>query len=297
MAIGLITALTAGGIRVPEDVKVIAYDGTQDGFVGEVPLTSYIPRISMVAQRAINHVRKTIEPEAVVYPAEDQDTARFSIGESCGCPCNYKEFRNRIRSSLLLENRDFSRTDIRNNADLWNFMQSYMIEGLTTVQDLDECLHKVSEYLYLINPFDEFYLCMRPDWENRHNDSYPSFPPRMRCVLYSNDNEPSAVSYSNMLLSTGSDHEFDTASMLPALDLAHRCGAYYFMPLHYGNDMLGYSVIKSSYEKQVIPTSVHRNFMRNLNNSMRTVQAQTQLKRFSYFDSFTGMLNRRGMEL
>ena len=294
MALGLINTLSAGGIRVPEDVKVIAYDGSAEAMLNDISLTSYIPRSALLAQQIINRVRAVIEPGAPISPAVDAEKELFSPGVSCGCEVDGRERYRSAKSHLLYENRDFARADIHNREDLWGFLQSYMYENLTAAADPEDCLHKLSGYLYLLRPYSEFSLMLRQDWEQEQRAFVPGYPARVTRVLWhrwtGDENGEGRVDLSDAEV-------FDTALILPELHRDHEPQVIYLAPVHFNQDTTGYAALCMRYALQPLITPVFRNWMRAMNNALQIARVQRRLRFYSYHDMSTGLFNRRGMEV
>lgn len=80
IAMGLLTALRQGGVRVPEDVAIIGFDGTT--------AVDYVwPRITTVVQpreqMAETAIRALLEPDTV--PRYVEFATQLRVRESCGC--------------------------------------------------------------------------------------------------------------------------------------------------------------------------------------------------------------------
>ena len=83
MAIGAIHAIRSAGLKCPEDVAIVSFDGL-------IPPDQTVPRLTSVAQpvrevgeRAVRLLQSVIEgtvttPESVIYPTE------LVVRESCG---------------------------------------------------------------------------------------------------------------------------------------------------------------------------------------------------------------------
>ena len=79
-AVGLLRAAHELGIRVPEDLAVVAYDGTEEAEFSWPPLTCAQQRVGEIAESA---VRVIVEREPASHRVFDVDLA---LRRSCGCP-------------------------------------------------------------------------------------------------------------------------------------------------------------------------------------------------------------------
>lgn len=79
-AIGILRALHESGLRVPEDVAVVAFDGTPETEYTWPPLTVVRQPLELVAQEAVRRLIEGEEAvEAVALPTE------LILRRSCGC--------------------------------------------------------------------------------------------------------------------------------------------------------------------------------------------------------------------
>ncbi|MFC7622429.1 LacI family DNA-binding transcriptional regulator [Microlunatus sp. GCM10028923] len=83
-AIGAIAACAEAGLRVPDDLAVVAFDGTEAGRYGQPPLTSVDQDVAALARTALETLvglsrrEHTEAVHRVLRP-------RLRIGRSCGC--------------------------------------------------------------------------------------------------------------------------------------------------------------------------------------------------------------------
>lgn len=80
-SLGLLTACRQTGIRVPEDLAVISFDGTADAVYSDPPLTAVEQPVARIAEAALQAVlgegpATTVGPPIPVY---------LVIRDSCGC--------------------------------------------------------------------------------------------------------------------------------------------------------------------------------------------------------------------
>ncbi|XXX76820.1 substrate-binding domain-containing protein [Sorangium sp. So ce134] len=83
-ALGMISALTAAGVRIPEDLAVVGFDDVVEAQSADPPLTTVRQRFEMMGSAACELVLSMIAGEA--FPAEGVRTANVLIQRSsCGC--------------------------------------------------------------------------------------------------------------------------------------------------------------------------------------------------------------------
>lgn len=297
MAIGLTNALIEGGISVPEQVIVTGFDATQEALINDCSITTYAPDNFKLAVDAIDHIRSVIEPFAPVLPYEDNNEDNLFIGLSCGCQVDYRHILQRLNSSLFKMNRDFGDDTVHNNQDLSGLFESYMLEALTESKSPDECLCNIDQQVYLIYPIDHFYLCLRPNWLDTNFMQKDGYPRKMRCTIHAVSAELQQRGDVNYFHTDDDRMLFDTKLMLPALyEERDNSNVFYFVPVHFQQNTLGYAVLQCDSCKNIKLGSVFRNWMRNVNNALEMARVNNRLVDDSEIDKMTGLKNRRGME-
>jgi len=85
MAIGVIRALTAAGVRVPEDVAVVGFDDIYPGALWEPPLTTVRQPMRALGERASSRLFERIADPSLPTMLEVLPT-ELVVRASCGCP-------------------------------------------------------------------------------------------------------------------------------------------------------------------------------------------------------------------
>ncbi len=80
LAVGLLRAARELGLRVPEDVAVVSFDGTKESPFAAPPLTVVRQDIEAMAEKAVALLLDH-EPE----PSHHNFPTRLVIRQSCGC--------------------------------------------------------------------------------------------------------------------------------------------------------------------------------------------------------------------
>ena len=298
MAIGLVNKLVRGGIKVPEQVIVTGFDATQEALTNWPSIASYTPNVSGMAAEAINKVRSIIEPDKPILPIFNNGKTGFCEGLSCGCKENISVYKKLLNESVYRSNRNFGDPNIKNNEDIGTLLESYMFENLTLAKSPLECLKRIYMNTYLLDPYEHFYLCLRPDWLDTEHTCTEGYPDKMRCVIHAislNSHE-----YDEKRIACRNDDSmlFDTSLMLPQLwEDGKNAGVYYFAPIHFADNTLGYGVFNCELKEKIKPTGVYRNWIRNVNNALEMVRVQNRLMGYSVSDSMTKLNNRRGLEI
>ncbi|MGN1089053.1 MAG: diguanylate cyclase domain-containing protein [Huintestinicola sp.] len=294
MAIGLANKLIKCGIRVPEDVIVTGYDGTAEAAINTPSISSYIPDISLTVSKAVNYLRSIIEPDEEIYPAECTEANGMRICSSCGCPENIRYVKKRLNDSLFSQTFFYSNSEYASNMDIGRILDSYMFEELTSASDVDSFLHRLLSSLYLVRPYNEFFLCLNEQWLNTDVKIEKGYSKLMRLTAYCDydDGERSEVNGEN-----ASEGEFEVNTMLPTLDEEReKASVFYFVPVHFGAESLGYVALRCDIDEKRKIGLVFKNWMRNLNSAIEVIRVRRSLLAFSQRDAMTGLYNRRGME-
>lgn len=229
MAIGVAQVLAQNGIGIPEDVAVIGFDSVEEGRMSPKALTSaYIPAQS-TGRHAANSIKDLMNGQDIKDP--ETEVAMF-IGDSCGC-CVDKGF-------YTLKPRESWETIL--SEDGFYSLHNTMQEDFLKQTDLQGTLDCIYEHLRQIKGFESFHLCLADQWktpqyltEGRLLDH--GYTDRMLHALsiYSDDKIENKISL---------QESFDTSEMLPELYMSHPGPrAYFFTPLYYESNCLGYAVI------------------------------------------------------
>ena len=83
MALGILKELHNLGIKIPDDVKIIGFDDTEEGRYGEIPLTTVKQPFYDMGKLAVKNLLSIMNneklPEKTIFPT------RFIRRQSCGC--------------------------------------------------------------------------------------------------------------------------------------------------------------------------------------------------------------------
>lgn len=298
MAIGLVNSLVRSGVKVPEEIIVTGFDASQEALTNWPSVASYVPDVSNMAARAVNKIRSIIEPDLPVLPTVNYGKIGFCTGLSCGCNENIAVYKKHLIESVYRSNRNFGDPNIKNNEDIGTLLESYMFENLTLAKSPLECLKRIYMNTYLLEPYNHLFLCLRPDWLDTEHTLEEGYPKEMRCAIHAiSVNSPE---YDENRITCRDDDKllFDTSLMLPQLwQDREEASVYYFAPLHFADNTLGYVALNCKLKDKIKPTGVYRNWIRNVNNALEMIRVQNKLMGYSVLDSMTKLNNRRGMEI
>ena len=296
MAMGLANRLHKAGIKVPEQVIVTGYDATQDAVVNEIPITSFVPDVSGSAEEAVNLIRQKIDPDLPVLPTDPISDNGLRIGCSCGCQTDIDYIRANFQHTLYKVSHDYTDGFTSDIADMSTVIESYMLEKMTQTKSPDESLDAIYQLTYLLKPYRNFYLVLRPDWLNTYHTLRNGYPDTVRTVIHSIPEGEDSEDPENFHRDEPS-HDFPTTKLLPSLCAKRAKPAiFYFAPVHFQEDTLGYCVLQCDLSDRVRLTPVFRFWVRNVNNALEIIRVQHRLLGYSLYDSMTGLHNRRGMD-
>ena len=290
MAIGLVDRLVKLGIRVPEDVLVISFDSSDEGAVNQKTISSYEPSDQEMGANAVDYLRSIIEPGEALLPFHHEVSAQFHAGASCGCMTDPSYAMKHFRDSLYISSYNQLDEEQNDRVGIGTFMEGYVMEGFTASGSAEECFRNICSYADLLKPCRNFYLCLKPDWQNIDDMRYEGYPEMMQvCVARSMTEGKSFYGEENAV-------SFQTEAMLPFLDTGdEQPSVFYFSPVHFDGVLLGYAVLQRALHGHPMINVVYRNWLRYLNNALEMTRIRERLQSISVRDEMTGAYNRRGM--
>ncbi len=297
-AIGLTNRLINHGIMVPEQVVVTGYDSTSESVINTTSITTYLPPTSRMAAEAVNMIRSIIDPDLPICTTDISDNSGIIIGESCGCRINSSVQKSILKSSLYNTNRNFNDEAIQNVNELSTLHENFMLENISKAETPIECIKLIHMNTYLIEPYDHFYLCLRPDWLDTDVALKEGYPKQMRCVTHSAPIKAQEMYNIGVHCRNDDRDNFDTSIMLPAMrEQTEKPSIFFFVPCHFSDNTLGYAVYNCALERRAQLTITFQMWMRNVNTALEMVRTRNKLISSSLIDSMTKLNNRRGMTM
>ena len=297
MAIGLVQRLAEHGIRVPEDIIVTGYNACKEAILSTPPITSYKNSECLTGAAAVNKLRQMMEPDAPEISVTVESRCHICIGGTCGCKEDRAYTRGRLSEFLFLNEQNYNENGGLKGVDIGMLLESYTSEILTNTGNVEECIDKIYESLYLIKPYEWFYLCLSDEWLNSEKDMIKGYPEKMNKVIIS-DMAKSTHGYINHVF-VGPERKivFDSEKMLPELETDFgKPQVFFFMPIHFNERTLGYAVLQNDLSQKVLPGLMFKNYLRYLNNALEMTRTRNRITDMSEHDLLTGLYNRRGMK-
>ncbi len=296
MAIAAMNALTAHGVRVPEDVSVSGFDYIYNARNYSPALTSVqrpLERAGQLAcQKILNHIRGVEQERYTVLETH------CCFSQSCGCNETHimptDEFKKQNFSVLESFSNDVT-------------MVSKMATALAECDNLEECNVMLQRYIPAIS-CKEFYLCLCDSWkqdimmdETEENFLMHILSPDDYIVSGFGEYIQVPFAYKNGEFIQVPD--FHVSEMLPGLfDKHNDPGNYYFVPLHFRERCMGYAVIKDSE----FPTSskLFHTTIVNIANALESVRkiicldrVTQKLNKLYTIDPLANINNRNGFRI
>ncbi|MCR4900693.1 MAG: GGDEF domain-containing protein [Treponema sp.] len=298
MAIGLTNTLIKGGIKVPEQVIITGFDGTAEASLNNPPLTSYQPHTFKTAVNAVNVLHKELEPKAKEVLKKAPNDNYICIGSTCGCPEDESYTRSRIRKNQYMLQQNFNDKKIWKGIGIGTLFESYTNEILTGTSSTAECLLKIYESKYLIQPYEYVYFCFNQNWIDPDQDFEDGYSPMMNMGIFADRLKQFPGDENHIFYGPGHEKLFPVSQMLPDFALKTKFSSpqvFYFVPVHFNTISLGYCVLQNNLTEDYIPALVFRNYIRMINNALEMTRTRNKIISISEHDIMTNLLNRRGL--
>jgi len=298
MAIGLINRLIQNNIRVPEDVIVTGFGAVREAALNTPPVTSCVPFQADTGKKAVDYIHNIFEGKNKTGKEEDKPgKTEIKFGMTCGCKEDFSYTRSYIQNEGRSLKYNYADNNIWNNIDLTMLQESYMAENLTAAVNPKQCIEKIYESKYLIKPYKRFYICLNEDWLKPDLNLVNGYKKNMLLTISAEAGSKYHGYTHHVFFGDGNEIKFPSKKMIPALQEEFSSPqVFYFTPLHFGNECLGYSVLQNNLDEPGIIGEVYRNYLRNINNALEMTRTKNSATYLSEHDSMTQLRNRRGME-
>lgn len=278
MALSVIDELYERGIRVPDDVIVVGYDGVDEGIVYSPSLTSVNVDFKYMAHEAVNVVDRHQDDERVedVYvPLHVQER------ESCGC---LEPGHSSTLAQRCLRHKAASRKE---NLEMQFSFMAIDFSEVSTIKQMHEV---ISKYIYNIDDFKDYFICLHEDIEDH----------RLESRGYS-DEMHVRMGMKERLDMGEVDIPFKKNLLLPEEMCSDEPQSFFFYPLHYQAQTYGYEVYSFlnndncgvAYVRWNIAVS---NAIHNILSQKKMNDLIEELENMYIQDVLTGLYNRRGFE-
>lgn len=289
MALSLMSALSAHGYKIPDDIKVSGFDDTFSARNFPIELTSVerpLKKSGMLACRMlINHLSGIAQTRSEILDMHPHFT------ESCGC-INDSHYLNDLKS---FKNMNYSAFQKAGKTSEFLSKLNQLSCHLVECDSLSEFSHSLRPFIHEIAA-EEFYLCICSDW-NIETSSYRKKSNSFTVKGYTNDILV-PVAFRNGKFSELPS--FISSEILPGMfKKANHGKMYYFVPIHFRERCLGYMVILNS--KFPLQSAIFQTWCITISNMLENVRkiisldiAVQKLNKLYTVDTLTGIYNRNG---
>ncbi len=279
MAMAVIDELFSRGIAVPEDILVTGYDGMEEGAFNNPSLTSVNVDFAKMAEDAVDIICQHQEDNSEVETR--YASTSVVVRESCGCE---GEGNIQIAKQRSMNHKTLS---LRENLEM---QFSFMTIDFSNMDDLNEMHNVIREYIYNIEDFRNYFLCLRDDIESGI-DKMNGYTDKMHVRVAFQERDDLGIV----------DYEYDLKNLLPKemADDSPQC--FFFFPLHFLDRTFGYEAYnyltfqscRESYVRWNIGVS---NAIQSILEQRKVKNLISELENMYIQDVLTGLYNRRGFE-
>lgn len=278
MAMAVIDELYERGVRVPQDILVTGYDGAEEGVVFSPSLTSVEIDFGEMAFEAVDLIDRHQEDS-------EQENIYLSTKvvprESCGCAD--KGHVVTYTQRCLAHKR-------RNRQENLEMQFSFMSIDFHDVAAIDKMHDVISRYIYNIEDFENYFICLRDDIESG-KEEFHGYTDTMHV----------RVGIKNRQDMCSIDIPFGRDLFLPEEVTGQEPQCYFFYPLHFQDSYFGYEAYSfrnnnrcgEAYVRWSISVS---NAIRNILTQKKMNDLISELQNMYIQDVLTGLYNRRGFE-
>ncbi|MBR6385427.1 MAG: GGDEF domain-containing protein [Ruminococcus sp.] len=287
MAISLCNTLIDGGVNVPEDILVSGYDGSRDAMENIPSITTICPENGSLGARAVLRLHKMITGED--GEAVDMPRGGLVLAGSCGCSDGF---------NYVIKQREGYKVITDQYESYYN--NSGMQEALSTVENLDNLINQLSNYMYLLRDMDSYTMCLNKEWDSFENSDESEYlrngyPEKMETRMIYKVTEPEFDSV---------PHEYCSCDVIPdsVRKYYEEPTTYYILPLHFMDRCFGYSLFVFN-DLRFMVSQLFSLWNRNINIALEFLRVRTKLTMInqritlsSIRDTLTGIYNRQGFK-
>lgn len=285
MAMTLMGLLEKRGIRIPEDICITGFDNLEECSHIEPALTTVSFPIYEMGCKTMELLLAAIEGDTL--PAVTTVTSEAVYKGSCGC-------KTVFHSPLSFQQRQTARINRLENSIIHDLNMSSTLNG---VNDIDDCIDLLENFVNLLDDCEEIYLCLYPDWDEAPDT-----------ILEITDSEKTDYSDKDSILLKFSMkngkrlHECTFLKKRPLPDYIYENSrnSYIYTPLFFGNHAFGYLAFSFRDNRISYPFS-YVSWIMNINHMLQNVCSfkymgllTKKLVSVYMHDDLTGHYNRKG---
>ena len=281
MAMAVGNALSARGLRVPEDVVVTGFDDIRGAEELIPSLTTIRVDVAAMARRSVELLVAMMQNETV--PEIEYVPTQLILRESCGCG---KGSRDTAAQSIR---KFYEEAQI---AEHYNMQTVFMSVDVESTTDMDQLNDSIYTYIFNNSQFRDFFLVLCDwEWGSVNPENMRSFTEKVH--LRTAIQEGILLGHVNQV--------FPIDEILPEEYVYDAPCGYYIVPLHYQESCYGYAVI--NYTESGAPNDFFQyiimiisNVLERLRINRRMRELVDKLSDMYVSDVLTGLKNRYGFE-
>ena len=270
MAFGMLDTFGKHNILIPQNLIVIGYEYIPERHMHFPILTTYQRNREALGETAVDMLYRKLNG----LPETEFSPPKGTLQPGYSCPCGM----NGVHMLEELENARTART-----YDLWN-QRADFDQNLTECTSLDEFVHVMGEYQFLVRFVQDITLCLFEDWYSRKPESVSDV---LRCQ--------SVMPW----LNTGVYYtKWNVLSTI--IERQESPAVYYFSPIFFQTKLFGYMVLRS--DKPDTYDEVYRCWLKSASNALEFLRMKNDVRYLtqcrniaSESDSMTGMPNKLGL--
>lgn len=286
MAIRLTNALTAAGIRVPEDIAITGYDASEEGYRAVPSITSYSRPNFQLGAEAVRRLYRIITGK--ICRKVPNENGMLRLGRSCGCHDDPHLRHNATRMNTI------------NSRFETYLLYGDMLFDITNSSDIKTFADKLDNHTYYLYQMSHLNVCLT----KKYIDSmFMPASANTELDFVPGDDMQTVYSKSSVFREYPQNVDFSSNDILPysASERPYPT-AYYISPLHYNNNFFGYTAV-SFGKKPCAYSSLFMQWINYVNVALEHVRLKSMmsnsLARTTHallYDSNTGLLSRNGFE-
>lgn len=287
IALLLMMEIIGRGYRIPEDIALTGCDFLEEGQNVDPPLTTVTFPLYQLGTEAVNQLLKSVHGEEI--PSRTCIFAEPYMAGSCGC-----NMENRINSIFHTDRLVKRISDVESSI----FTSMRMSADFSHVDEVEEGMDVLEQYVKKIEGCSEFYLCLYPDWDKVSDQ-----------IRELTDLEEESLDESNMeLIFALKDGKrlpvcsFQKGTLLPEYISRESTSAFIISPLYFEDREFGYVVMAFENNQMNFHFQLVHWIMNITELLQRLCEAKGQkimldkLESIYMKDALTGLANRHGYE-
>jgi hypothetical protein len=247
MALAVVSELIGRGVRVPEDICVSGYDGLDDTLNFTPSITTMTVPFEKMGRKAVRIIRDKQDT-----PNETEDyyfEAEVKRRESCGCIRGNKE-------EIVQTRREWHERNLQDRRRELQFC--FMSIGLGECTTMDEIADKLSSYVYELDGFEKYGICLCDHLEEKNEFSGYTDTLELRMLVDAKEGSRGSVCI-----------PFERKELIPEEASGEEPQIWYFSPLHFADNCFGYEAFR--FEKNDTTGKLHLQWNTNIGYKIRDI--------------------------